>query len=187
MWTLCTKQDVTAIHPIDEAELQDFWSETVEGLIRQHKGTPHLGEPLAIANEYHDGDGSNVLVVDKPPIASVSSLAVNGASLTSSDYIVSNNIIKLVSQTFPEGTANVIVSYSSGSSANVDPVVRFCAATMIVAIINYKGRAGAEGSIKMAQRDTRYGSQTPNVNTGLIAHLKGIMEQILRREKVRIG
>jgi len=178
-WTLCKKEDVTAIHPINESELQDFWSETVEGLIRQYKGTPNLGVPTAITGEVHNGDGSNILVVRQPPIVSVESLLVNDAAYSAGDYKVKDLTIQLASQKFPDGTANVVVSYTSGSTANVDAVVRFCAATMIVAIINYRGRAGADGSIKFAQADVRMGKRSPNVNTGLIAHLTGIMAQMV--------
>lgn len=176
------------IHPITETELRDFWSETVEGLIKQEKGAAYLGTPTAIANEYHDGDGTSILVVNKPPIASVQSLVLDtGYSYPVADYEVLNNIIRLKTGTFPEGSLNVAVSYTSGTTANVDPVIRLCAATMIVAMINYRSRAGADGSIKFAQNEVREGSRSPNVNVGLITHLRSIMKQLLRKDKVRIS
>lgn len=185
-WTLCTKEDVMAIHPIAESSLKDEWSTNVEGLIKQHIGAPNLGTPISVT-ETHNGDGTNLLVVNSPPIVAVTALSVEGVALTSSDYTVSSNTVQLKALKFTEGTLNVSITYTSGTQPNVDPVIRFAAATMIVAIINYRGRYGADSSITWGMDDVKKGERTPNVNVGLVRHLKAIMETFLRREKVRIG
>lgn len=185
-WTLCSKEDVMDLHPISEPDLKDSWSEMVEGLIRDHMGALYLGTTSVISSEYHNGDGTDTLVVNKPPIVSVQSLYVNGASYTASYYIVFENRIQLIEGVnFPVGRGNVVISYTSGS-ATVDDQIRLTAAVMIVAIINFKGRQGADGSLKYAQASQREGEPTPVRSVGLINHLKAIMKESLKREKVMI-
>lgn len=186
-WTLCRKNDITDLYPIAEADLRDFWSETVEGLIKQYMGAPYLGAPTSISGEYYNGDGTPILVVKSPPIQSVQSLVADGSSYSSSEYLLSENTITLKNGVFPVGTGNITLTYTSGNLANVDPVVRLCAATMVVAMINYRGRAGADSSLKFAQAETREGEKSANINVGLVSHLRSIMHTMLRRKKVKIS
>lgn len=187
-WTLCSKDDVIAIHPITESELNDSWSTFVESLIIQHMGNPYLGSPTVITDEYHNGDGSDVLFVRKPPILSVSELYLNGATLLASDYVVFTNYVQLKNMTFTKDRLNVKITYQSGvASSGVPGTVKFAAAMMIVAIINYRGRMGADSSIRWAAQPVEEGERTPNVNIGLMTHLRAIMKATLRRDKVRVS
>lgn len=187
-WEFCSKQDVMDIHPIDESALKDSWSDFVQGLIVQHKGNPYLGNPTTVSDEYHNGDGTDIVFVNKPPILSVTSLQLNGSSLLSSDYIVSSNHIQLRYGFFTKARANIVLTYESGVDlADIDDTVRFCAALMIVAIVNYRGRMGADSSIRFANAEVKEGEKTPNVNIGLLTHLKAIMRSTLRRDKIRVS
>ena len=76
------------------------------------------------------------------------------------------------------------VSYVSGSSVMND-VVRLAAAAMIVAIVNYRKRSGADSSIKWGTADQKAGEETPNQNIGLTSHLVTIMKRLLKRARVR--
>jgi hypothetical protein len=183
-WILCTKADVMSIHPITEAEIKDEWSDMVEGLIRQHMGQPFLGTSSAIVDEWHNGDGSNFLKPYKLPILSVTSLSINDLPIALSDCVSFDSYIALQSQTFPEGVLNVRISYTSGT-LEVPETVRLAATTMIVAIINYRRRAGADSSIKWGSADQKAGEDTPNAQIGLTSHLVRIMKQILRRPTLR--
>jgi hypothetical protein len=174
-----------SLHPIKEAELLDEWSDFVEGLIRQHLSTPYLGESVVVTNEYHDGDGTNLLFVSKAPIISVQSLSVNGVVLLSSEYRAFPTYIELDGMVFPEGSLNVIVSYTSGSSG-MDDTVRLAASAMIVAIINYRKRFGADSSVRWAALDQKVGEESPNMGVGLVDHLNAIMKNVLRRPKLRL-
>lgn len=184
-WELCEKKTVAALHPISTDELEDEWSEMVEGLIRQHLGQPYLGTTSTITGEYYSGDGSNILRVRKPPISSVTSLLVNTVALTASDYVVFDSYIQLKYLTFPKGTLNVQLSYTSGSTS-VDETVQLCAAAMIVALINYRKRLGADSSLKWGTLNTEVGEDTGNKNFGLVDHLVAIMQRLLRRPILRI-
>jgi len=183
-WKLCSKQQVISIHPFPADELDDFWSDVVEALIKQHLGTPHLGESIAVTNETHDGDGTNMLVVRKPPIISVQDVRVSGVALIPGDYVVYPHHIALIAQTFPEGVLNAQIDYTSGDPT-VDPTVQLTAASMIAAIINYRQRYGADSTIKWATGEQEMGESTPNMNVGLTSHLKQIMKRMLRRERIR--
>lgn len=184
-WELCTKEDVTNMHPIPKGELEDSWSLQVEGLIRQHLGTPYLGAEVVITDEVHNGDGTPYLRVKDPPIVSVQDVRINGVSVLATDFIVQKNIIQLENEIFPRGNANVEIDYTAGGT-DIDPVISLTAASMIVAIINYKKRFGADSSIKWSNKDSQTGEPTPNMTMGLPQHLRGIMRQLLRRDNPRV-
>lgn len=184
-WLLCSKEDVMSLIPIKESEIEDFWSEAVEGMIRQHLGMPYLGKTQAITGEKHNGDGTIVLRVNKPPIDSVSSLVVDGATLLASDYHIFTTHIQLKYLTFTEGSLNVEINYTSGTTA-IDSHIRLCAAAMIVAIVNYRRRFGADASIKWGTADQKQGESTPMAQQGLTEHLVNIMKKTLKRSRVRV-
>ena len=186
-WKLCSKQDVTSIHPTQESVLQDFWSDAVEELVRVHLGNPYLGYSEVVVDELHDGNDKSLILVDKPPVLSVEAVRVADVPLTAADYRAIPNGIELLYQRFPEGHLNVSFDYTSGSGAvEISPIVRLCAASMIVAILNYRGRAGSDSSIKWGSADTKEGSPSPTFEIGLTDHLVKIMRRLLRRNKLRV-
>jgi hypothetical protein len=185
-WELVSKEDVVSIHPYAEGELKDFWSDVVEGLIREHLSAPNLGKSVVITNETHDGDGTNVLMVRQPPIISVQDIRIQGVSSSASDYVAYDNYVKLKSENFVEGTLNVQIDYTSGN-LSVPFQVQLTAAAMIAAVINYRRRYGADSSFKWDAGDIAAGETTPNLNVGLTSHLKAIMKRMLRRYQVRVN
>ena len=185
-WILCSKEDVQAITPVSEGELQTFWSDTVEALIRQHMRNPNLGTSEVIVEELHSGDGNTVLQVRKPPIISVQAVRVSGYAYTAADYAVFTNYIQMRNGiVFPKGTLNVETDYTSGETV-IPYVVKLTAAAMIVAIINYRGRMGADSSLKWGVGEKVAGEDTPNANIGLTSHLSTIMRRMLRRDNLMV-
>jgi len=190
-WTFCTKEDVIDITPIPITSLKDSWSDMVEGLIKTYTREAGLGSFEVITNDYYNGDGTGMLQVRKTPIYSVESLYVGGPTpetsslLTASDYVVFPNYIQLKSQVFPVGIMNVILNYTMGTT-DIPGNVRLASAAMIVAIINYNKRAGADASIKWGSGDVGAGENGPNYNVGLTSHLMQIMKRTLKR-KIRVG
>ena len=183
-WELCTKEDVLDLHPYPADQLKNSWSENAEFLIRRHMDTPYLGTTEVLTNETHSGDGTTMLVVRKPPIVSVEALRISSIASSTADYVVFQNYVQLIAEKFPEGNLNVQIDYTSGSST-VPVDVRIAAVAMIAAQINYFKRYGADASIMWGQPDVTTSEETPNRNVGLTSHLKRIMKDILRREKVR--
>lgn len=184
-WTLCTKQDVINIQPCREEELLEQWSDMVEAMIRAYKGTPYLGATQAITDEFHSGSGNTVLKVRCPPIQSVSSLTVNEIALDADEYVVFPTYVQLRYDTFLSGILNIKVSYVSGSTT-VDPTVNLAAAAMIIAILNYYRRMGADSSLKWGDPRDKQGEEGPNLNIGLTSHLQAIMKRTIRKTKARM-
>ncbi len=204
-WTLCKRDDVRSIHPISEAELQDLWGDAVEAMIRRHLGEPYLGLSQSLT-ELYSGDGSTVLMVKYPPISSVTSLIIDDFEMPTGSYIFTESTVQLLGPlepadgmaysdygpSFTDGSLNVELTYLSGRGLNTDgiiddPIIRLTAASMIVAIAQYKGRAGADASIKWGAADQKDGEPSPVLNAGLTSHLNTIMKRMLRRTHVRIS
>ena len=184
-WELCTKEDVDTLHPVNVAELEDEWSIVVEALIRQHLGTPYLGSTQAITAEVHNGDDTQYLRVKKPPINSVTAIRINEVVVLPADYGVFTNHVQLESELFLRGNMNVQIDYVSGSTV-IDPVVKLTATSMVVAVLNYRKRFGADSSIKWSNPETKSGEDSPNKGVGLSEHLTAIMKQLLRRPVARV-
>ena len=192
-WSLCTKQDVLSIHPTQENVLQDFWSDAVESMIRLHLGNPSLGLTETVTDELHDGANTALLILHRPPVLSVQKVLVLGSEVSPSNYRIFPNGIELLTGYFPEGHLNVSVSYTNGSVVDpltgistVDPLIRLTAAAMIVAIVNYRGRAGADASIKWGQAQVKEGSPSGNSDGGLTSHLQNIMRRMLPHARIRV-
>lgn len=185
-WTLCSKDDVLELVPGSRAELKDSWSEQVEHLIRQYLRQPNLGKTETVTDELISGDGSSILVPDKTPIISVTSLTVDGVLLMADEYVVFKNRIQLKYQTFTKGILNVEISYVAGDT-DIDPVVTLAASTMIVAMLTYRRRSGADSSYKWGDVDQGAGDTTANVNIGLTSHLDRIMKRLLQKQRIWIG
>lgn len=186
-WELCTKEDVVDIYPTDESQLRDFWSEIVDQMIRDYLDQPTIGTSTVITEELHDGTGTDTLIPNYLPIISVQAIRISDASVSAGEYkIFKDHIQLLLGQIFPSGKANVEIDYTSGI-ATVSPTVRFCAASMIVAILTYRGRGAAESSIRaMNARQAEGGPTAPgNITSGLIVHLYSLMQGLLKRDEIR--
>ena len=191
-WTLCSKADVISIHPTSEAALPDLWSDAVEQLIREHLSKPSLGLSQATVTESYSGDGTPALFLRQLPIISVSSLSIDGGDIPSTEYIVNKTGIQLTGErTFTQGNLNIEVTYETGGGVDesgliTDPLIRLTAAAMVVAIANYRGRAGADSSLKWGNAEQKEGNSTPTFDIGLTSHLRKIMKNMLRRSRLRI-
>jgi hypothetical protein len=189
-WILCSKADVISIHPIAESALPDLWSDAVEQLIREHLGKPSLGLAQITVTESYSGDGTPVLTPRQLPIISVTSLSIDGETVT--DYTVNKTAIQLNGErVITPGNLNVSITYVAGGGVDIngliaDPLIRLTAAAMVVAIANYRGRAGADSSIKWGNADQKEGNSTATFDVGLTSHLRRIIKNMLRRSRLRI-
>lgn len=182
-WSFCSKDDVLAITDIAESKLKDFWSEIAEAFIRVHMGSKYLGSTTALT-EYYDGNNSDTLIIRNPPISSISAVYVDDTAISPDYYLAGVTAIWLLNgMLFPEGRRNIKVVYSSGSTV-IDTTVRTAAAIMVVAVANYQGRLGSDTSLIFGSA-AQLTESPPNVNIGLVSHLKEIMYGLLQRYKVR--
>ena len=183
-WTFCSKEDVIAIHKVPISSLQDFWSEIAESFIRTHLGARYLGNSTELV-EYYDGENSDTLIVKNPPISSVSSIYVNGSLIDPDSYLAGETAIWLLnSNIFPSGRRNIKVTYTSGT-AEVSTEIRTACAIMVVAVSDYWSSLGSDTSLVFGSSEVLGGS-TPNIEIGLVSHMKQIMYGLLRRYKVNV-
>jgi hypothetical protein len=194
-WTLCKKEDVIALSPSSAASIPDFFSDIVEGLIRERLGAPGIGTHSLVEREQHRGTGTNMLFVNRPPIIGVSELRIHNNLIPPDSFLVGKRALELKYGMFPDDCYDIFVSYESGTfmpegeedtTLYVESSVRLAAASMIVALLNYRGKAGADQSIKWSNVDQKEGEASPNVNIGLTSHLTKIMDRMLKRETIKV-
>jgi hypothetical protein len=189
-WELCTEQDVRDIQTIP-VTIPETWSEMVEGMIRQHTGLNKLAITEATYTDTKSGDNSTFMRLKNSPITSVTSVTIDGVSVSLSDVYVGEYFIQLETGVFTYGTRNVVIVYTAGGGT-VTPDIRMAAAEMIVAIANYYGRAGADQSIKWATMQDgnatkRGGEDSSTTQLGLPSHLRGIMRATIANNRIKIG
>jgi len=185
-WTLCTQDDVRALHGINTDVLKDEWSEFAEALIIDHLGNRSLLDTVTYTDELYSGDKTTILLIQHPRITSITSIYVNDVLVSPDTYSFNTHGILLNTGIFAEGSHNIKVTYESGGTGNSSDTVRFACASMISALFNHYGRRGADGSTKWATTNSEFGEPTANINLGLITNLKEIMKQTLKRENVRV-
>lgn len=185
-WTLCSKAQVTSIYKINESMLDDFWSDTVESMIRSYIRAPYLGLSEVTITERHSGDRSPVISLNNPPVTGVSSVKVNGSVIDASRYsFVSTAVALTDGKSFPEGILNLEVTYTTGGG-DVPSKVQLAAATMVASIAIFEGRAGSDGSIKYGDLPEFLGGDTAVKDVGLVTYLKYIMTSMLDKYQIRI-
>ena len=185
-WTLCSKKEVSSIYKIDEASLKDFWSETVESMIKGYLRAPYIGEAPVSITEKHSGRGISSIGLNSPPVVEVTSLSVQGTEVEQGRYENLQTLVVLTDgSVFPKGVLNVSVTYLSGGK-DIPKKVSLAAATMIAAIATYEGRAGTDGTLRYGDLPPYLGGETAVRNMGLIAHLEAIMHTMLDKYKLRV-
>lgn len=111
-WVICSRQDVQDFTNIPNNALPDSWSEIVEGMIRQRVGSPYVGKTETIT-ETHTGTGDGIITVERPPLASVTSITIDG-DLYVDEFVPSATGVTIPSANFALGAEAVIVYESLG-------------------------------------------------------------------------
>ena len=128
VYPLATLADVKSALGVDSAETAD--DAKYQRLIRDASATiaGYCQRQFRVLDyqERYDGDGSPLLRLRHTPIVSVQSLSIDGTVVPSTDYSVYDEFLQCVNEAdysarlrtsgriFPEGTLNVLVSYSAG-------------------------------------------------------------------------
>lgn len=187
-WELCSKEDVKALTPVPVTKLKDTWSELTEGMIREHLGMSHLGKmPERIENEVLSGNGTPILRPKHLPIFSVETINVNGMIYTQNDVLIRPTMIHLKHGSFPVGVGNITITYLAGSE-DVPENVRFTAVQMIIALLSYYNRSGADSSVKWAAiTDEKIGKQSQPIKTGLVPYIRAVMLKNLDVHRIKVG
>ena len=190
-WTFTTKAKVASFTGISSTALQDEWSDWVEGLIKDYMGVDYIGTTSSVT-ETHDGDGTNLVVVDSPPIVSVSSFSIDSVAVSSSDYKVYDGYVKLIALSnpllvtaaqklalyVPKGEQNVSITYTSGY-ATVPSKVEWASTQMIGLIAQYSQRKGVDASLQFSSPTETKGQRVRMPK--LYLSLQDVMETVLGR------
>lgn len=188
-WEFCSKDEVISLSGLPENEIEDGWSDYVQDMIKEYTGIDY-GSSNTYTEDY-DGTGTSVLRLKHRPVTSISSLSVDGTSMTSSEYKVYDTYVELVQNygrpiqeamgstgsIFPVGQKNVSVTYVAGESA--PRRVAFCAALMVTIIANVAKRGGADSIIPITRREREYGVPVRAPLYGLHGKLYEVMESML--------
>jgi hypothetical protein len=96
----------------DDALLTDLIARASDAIVA------HCGRAFAAADydEYHDGDGSDIVLLDQRPVISVSALSEDDDPVDADDFVVypELGIVRLKSGVFGRGARNVRVAYRAG-------------------------------------------------------------------------
>lgn len=191
-WVYTSKSLVNSFSQIPTTDLIDGYCDWVEKLIDDWTRTTYTGT-TTYTDEPHDGDGNSILVVDHPPIVSVSDLSVDSSELDTSNYKVYDGWVQLVTtqmtdvseslatdeNIFPKGEQNVTITYIGGS-ATVPKSVQLAATQMVSAIALVAKREGSDASLKYSRVTRNDGDSSTTTETfGLQNSLLDIMKKYI--------
>jgi len=196
VWEYCTKEDVEKYSGFSSSRLEDSWSEWVESLMEERLGKIFTGTTQY--TETYDGDGTDILLLDKVPLVSVSALSIDSVGANASEYkVYTAGYIRLVhtagsaieeaigstSATFPVGQKNISITYTAGEAA-VPAYVEMAAAMAISQIALISERAGVEGSLSMSMASGRRAGETDRASWKLdcTARVLKILDQLIGRK-----
>ena len=200
-WNIVSKEEAQELGGVSRKALRDEWSDMVEDLICDYVGYDYIGTTELVTDEAHDGSGTPVLFVDRPPIVSVSEVKIGGTTLSSSAYRVYDHFIQLVGggqsriskaidgplNVFPVGQQNIEIAYTSGL-AEVPGKMKLAAAQMITEIAHYQKRGAAQGSVKYVPPERTDGEErSMQQRYGLSGALYMIMRETLDKKDIRIA
>jgi len=198
-WEIFSQQDVQdnlgiAADSFDDSHYDDALSFAEEWMGRK------LGGSATYTAEKHDGDGSDTLFVDHPPIVSVSALTIDDASMGASSYEVYGAYIRLTSLAdsalfaaiagplvyFPVGAQNISITYVGGYAvASVPARVRRGLMLLAAHFALFRSRAGADASQVFDTAQPRDGGSDQQAGQPLSKE-EAIARQWLGR-RIRIG
>ena len=191
-WKYCKKDEAASFSGLDVSKFHDFMSAIVEEMIDDYEGKS-FGDAVQYIESY-DGNGTDTLFVNNVPIVAVTSLAVDGSSVSTSEYKVYDHYIRLVSSSgsriktamgdvgssFPVGQQNVTVTYTA-NQATIPGRVRFCAIQMLTVIALMSERGGSDTIIPMTRAGQEFGSNR-TLSMDVSKKLRTVMDNTLKEK-----
>ena len=166
-WELVSKEEVGLMAGAKEQELRDEWYEMAVAIIERYSGLHNLSTAKTVT-EVADGDGSPRLFVKQPPIASVTSVKVDGLTIDSNNYYHTDKAIVFKDDVsgeiknpymgglvFTEGRGNIEVTYVSGPTT--DKSVSLAIALIVKELAGLRLAEGAESRLQFVRQDRRVG------------------------------
>ena len=192
-WEAVSELEVAKICGTTVDTLRDIWYDWAVGIVERHSGIHNIGEITSVT-EVRDGNGIDRITVNKPPISSITSVTVDGSTVSSGSYtfddasivFVSNNPTNphLASMKFAEGAKNVTLVYLSGAAD--DYAVGLTIALIVKEFSRIERSEGAEAHLQFYQVGKNRATEAPLVEWGLHGKVIGITKSILG-EKFKVA
>jgi hypothetical protein len=186
-WEAVTKDQVAPLAGIRSTDLKDEWYDFAVGTIEYHTGLYNLGSPVAVT-EIRNGNGMSRISVKYPPIASLSSVTVDGSTLGSGYIAYDTTTIYtkegtglnpyLNSIRFNRGVQNIGLSYISGTAV-IDQNYSLTLALVIKELANLTTAEGAEARVQFFKPGRSSATEDPLFEWGLHGKIKGIIEALM--------
>lgn len=190
-WEIVTKANVSSISGIKEASLQDWWYAAAVALVTRHANINNIGT-LTSVTETKNGNGGSILLVNRPPISSVTSLYIDDVLVDPADYIYSGQYVTLLTENdllstslpvqkeliFDQGIGNVVITYVSGS-ATIDNSVGLTIAFIVKELANLSTQEGADARLQFYQPAKSRASEEPLFEWGVHGKIMGIIKTFL--------
>lgn len=199
-WDIVSKADVSKFVRVPLTEMQDIWYEMAVGLIEEFTGWTLTAQ--SAITERVDGNGTDFIMVNRFPISAVTSLTLEGSSISSTYYGVTWDSIKLYSYRgeditiytglyainyFPYGSGNITVVYNAGGYASLPnkyyQSVRSC---LFMIIKEFSTNFRGEGSDQMYKKYRPDRTQNPEevlLNYGQHGKIMGIIKAFLPQKR----
>jgi hypothetical protein len=193
-WEIVSRAEVSSVSGMNADELRDDWYNMVVGIL--HEVTPYelFHTTTTITDEVHDGDGTNLLVVNRPPIVSISSISIDGVAVSSTCYTAYGNFVKLspseenlLTPIFPKGVGNVTISYTSGFST-VPTDIKLGVINAIEIIALHKKRGASTADLRYDSAADQDGSPEPGVPYASLAYtIRKILRTSIGRKRINFA
>lgn len=199
-WEIVSKESVASFIRVPEDRMMDVWYDMSIGLIEDHTGW-YLDAQTNIT-ELTSGNGSNFLVPDVVPIASVSSIRIEGSLVPPTHYVTSWDMIQLKSYRsddilqsdmlysigeFNLGTRNIEIVYNSAGYNGLPRKYKEALKSCIFFIckefsVNFRGE-GSDQMMRKYRPDRTMNPEEVLMSYGQHGKIKGILNTILPLHK----
>lgn len=186
-WEAVSKAEVARISGTKEDNIHDEWYDWAVGLIKRHSRIHNIGtDAEVVVTEERDGNDTRRILVNKPPIISVTSVTIDGYTVSSDYYthdsvsiVLTDNLPTnphLATERFANGAKNVTLVYTSGG---VDSAVSAAIALIIKEFSGLERSEGAEARLQFYQVGKNRATEAPLVEWGVHGKIVGIIKSFL--------
>ena len=192
-WEAISENEVAKISGTSADKMRDVWYDWAVGIIGRVSGIYNIGD-ITTVTEVRDGNGMDRISVHKTPINSVTSVTVDGYSVSSGDYTFDDVSIvfedtmptnpHLATMRFSRGSKNVTLVYESGAAA--DHSVGLAIALIVKEFSKIERLEGAEAHLQFYQVGKNRATEAPLTEWGLHGKIRGIARSLLG-EKFKVA
>lgn len=186
-WEAVSKDEVAALSGVASSALRDEWYNMAIAVIAELANLWNIGTPTNIT-EVKDGNGTSRIMVNRPPVYSVTSVKIDDVPVPASAIVYDSSGIHLKSTVsvnpyvgrirFERGVKNVELAYVSGSPV-VDHSVSLAIALIVKELSNLKTAEGTDSRLFTFRPTKSHATEDPLYEWGVHGKIKGIITSLL--------